>query len=172
MGVGMTTATGNALDGVTIGSRSAMVARVAVRRAANTHAVIENGQGVEVFFVLENDWRSALLGKILGFRSLRQDWNSYGSSPPSESAIRQAVRFVALMENQDPRPRVLPVSGGGIQFEWSCGTRELEVEVLENGNVEFLKVPDRESVGEEGNIGSLDRIEIEKLYSWLTHTEI
>lgn len=141
------------------------------RRAAVRQVVIENGQGVEVFSVLENTWCASLLEKISGFRSLRPNWNSYGSPPPSETAIRNAIQFVVLMEDEDPRPRVLPVSGGGIQFEWNCGERELELEFLPDGKVELLKVPDRESVGEEGRADSVNRIEVEKLFSWLTDTE-
>lgn len=172
MGVSMTTAADVALvGGMTIESRPAMAVRARFGRAALPRVSIENGQGVQVFLVLENTWPAALLGKISGFRSLQQNWNSYGSPPPSESAIRHAISFVALMEDQDPRPRVLPVSGGGIQFEWSRGERELELEFLPDGSAEFLKVPDRESVGEEGNIDSLGRVEIEKLFSWLTNTE-
>jgi hypothetical protein len=157
--------------GMTTESCSAMTAHTSGRWRVVRPSTTENGQGVEVFEVLQQPtWQSALAEKISGFRTLPQNWNSYGSQPPTEVAIRHAIYLLSILDHDCPRPRVLPVSGGGIQFEWDCNDRELELEILHDGSIEVL-VADTESVGEEETFDSLDRMNVEKLLSWLTNNE-
>ena len=128
-----------------------------------------NGQGVDVFPVLESNWRAGVLEKLSTFKKLPHSWNSYGSPPPSDKAIKNAASFLMMMSDENlPRPRVIPISGGGIQFEWNYGERELELEFRPDGTFEYLWVPDRNSDGTEVPLQTLSLKEIESLFSWLT----
>ena len=54
------------------------------------------------------------------------------------------------MEFDDlPLPQVVPVPGGGVQLEWRHGRREVEIEILPDGTMEFLRVEDGEPRDEE-----------------------
>jgi len=64
-------------------------------------------------------------------------------------------------------PRVIPVSGGGVQLEWSFGVREIEIEVDDDGLVEYLKT-ERGRPIEESQIGLADLTGIRSLLMWLT----
>lgn len=65
---------------------------------------------------------------------LRADWDSYGSPPVSERARHSAVDVILLLGERDlPHPNVVPVPGGGIQFEWELSGRELELEIEPDG---------------------------------------
>jgi hypothetical protein len=63
-----------------------------------------------------------------------------------------------------PVPRILPVSGGGIQFEWENGKRELEIEFRPDMNIEFLLAEDGEPIEARKDFKSVD-----DLLSWLIH---
>lgn len=128
-----------------------------------------DGQGVEVFPLLARTWRESVIEKLSSYRSLPHNWNSYGSPPPSTLAIQKAIGFVSvLLDDSQPRPRVTPVSGGGIQFDWSFGKRELEIEFLPNGTIKYIFSPDWDSDGIEDTIDSVTISEVARLFEWLT----
>lgn len=128
-----------------------------------------DGQGIEVFPILEKTWRASVIEKLASFRSLPPNWNSYDSPPPSQLAIKKAIGFVSsLLDDKQPRPRVTPVSGGGVQFDWSFGERELEIEFLPDGRIQYILAPNWDSDGIEGTIDTLSASEIADLLDWLT----
>lgn len=89
-----------------------------------------------------NEWQINAAKKILSFQSLRQpNWDSYGSKAMTNSVIDTAIDFLnnIWVENV-PDPYVIPVSGGAIQFEWTKGDRELEVEIRPDGSIMYLAV--------------------------------
>lgn len=160
-----------AMDGgVTIESHSAMGISGPQRKIVSHVFGNQTGQGVEVFPILgEKTWRGGIIEKLSQFRLLPPNWNSYGSPPPSPVAIKAAAWLVAnILDETQPRPRVTPVSGGGIQFEWSCGEKELEFEFRPDGSVEFLIVPNRSSEGIEAKQNTLSGQVMVTLLSWLT----
>jgi hypothetical protein len=64
-------------------------------------------------------WQVAAAKKILGFEHLPQNWDSYGSPPPSMAVIFTALFFIRKVRTVDPlRPRIVAVPGGGIQFDY------------------------------------------------------
>ena len=75
--------------------------------------------------------------------SLPAGWDGHGSPPLCEPAKAVAARLVSGTDLESlPTPHVSPVSGGGVQFEWRVGPRELEIEVLPDGSIEYLAVLD------------------------------
>jgi len=67
-----------------------------------------------------------------------------------------------------PIPFVAPVSGGGIQLDWSVAGRELELHIMPDGSIQFLRAFGGE-VLEEGPL-KLSPIETRALFAWLTST--
>jgi hypothetical protein len=77
---------------------------------------------------------------------LEPDWDSYGGEPPSELAITRAadlMREVAqrhwssLGEAAIPS-FVAPIADGGIHLEWAGPSGDLELQVGQQGNLDYL----------------------------------
>ena len=111
--------------------------------------------------VLDHD--DLLIDALVGLnrlRELEEDWDSYGSVPPSHDLLEVAESFVRATDWYFAPfllpPHITAVSGGGVQFEWHCGVRELEIEfgLIDDGGlpVEYLRV----SHGERFNDGVVE----------------
>jgi hypothetical protein len=88
--------------------------------------------------------KSALLAslrRIAELKSMPDDWDSYGSPRVQQLAARRAVGVVCAAATEEVRPpQIVPVSGGGLQIEWTSANRELEIEILPDGSIEYLAV--------------------------------
>jgi hypothetical protein len=112
-----------------------------------------------------SQWQIQGIKRLQEILSLPKDWDSYGSSPPTQEAVNTAMKLMTGIDiDYFVAPHVVPVSGGGLQLEWEAGTRELELEVLNDGSVEYLK-SERGDPIEEECIHDLD--EVRSLYIWL-----
>ncbi len=115
-----------------------------------------------------SDLQLKVFKRLFGFRRLLHDWDSYGSSPPSETAINVATKIIKVIDsNRFSMPRINPVSGGGIQLEWDIDTREIEIEILEDGSMQFLRVEGGDPL-DEGPISSIADVNVNSLLLWLT----
>ncbi|PYV30717.1 MAG: hypothetical protein DMG22_19440 [Acidobacteria bacterium] len=79
------------------------------------------------------------LRRIAELMLLPDDWDSYGSPRIQLVAAQRAAEVLSAAENEAfLTPQIVPVSGGGLQIEWTSGRRELEIEILPHGDVEYL----------------------------------
>ncbi len=119
---------------------------------------------------LRSQWELEAFRGVFKAEALKQDWDSYGSPPPTLRALNRALgilRGIAELDIQDlPVPFVVPVHGGGIQLEWTVGGREFELEISRDGSVEYLKAEDREPL-EEGRLEPIAE-QLRSLFAWLT----
>jgi len=100
------------------------------------------------------------LGEI---SKLPQNWDSYGSRPPTGLAIDLVIGVLTKID--DPRlqaARVVPTSGGGVQLEWNNGSQGFQLEVLGEGSAEYLRLDDNRPT-EEGSISPTDYDRIRSL---------
>jgi hypothetical protein len=117
-----------------------------------------------------NEWQLTAIKKVLGFKSLAPNWDSYGSPSPASCAIQAALSFlIDIPFSSLPAPRIVPVSGGGLQFEWISGERELEVEVRPEGSIEILKVENGLPLDDEEE--ALLAADIKPTFYWLFTAE-
>lgn len=65
-----------------------------------------------------------------------------------------------------PAPIIVPVPGGGVQFEWQLATRELEIEFCPGGRVEYLAVREDETA-DEGELSAANAMGIYALLGFL-----
>lgn len=85
------------------------------------------------------DWLRDALAAIERLAMYRQDWDSYGSAPPSPESLAKARELTLYFAVKGlPGPEIRAVSGGGIQLEWRPGTAELELMILPEGRVFYL----------------------------------
>jgi hypothetical protein len=98
-------------------------------------------------------WRTFATGESGSSRCVLLNVASYKSGHYFLAAlmVERAIQLLTFLEWDDlPVPQIGPVPGGGIQIEWHVAERELAIEVLPNGSVEFLPVE-----GEAMNEGPL-----------------
>ncbi|MFQ5538907.1 MAG: hypothetical protein ACE5FB_00775 [Candidatus Binatia bacterium] len=118
------------------------------------------------FVPILSNWQTQALRALFQIATLPHNWDSYGSPPLSPTSLATSIDLLSEIDLDDlPIPHVAPVPGGGVQFEWSVGQRELEFEILRDGSVEFLKVDSKQPV-EEGQLRYVDQMF--SLLSWLT----
>jgi len=95
------------------------------------------------------------------------NWDGEGGEPISRRTLSIAGELLLpLAKIQPPVPRIAPVLGGGIQFEWEVAGRELEIEILPDGSVEYL-VAEGEAT-HEGELTAWPTDEVRRLVYWLT----
>jgi len=123
-------------------------------------------------------WQKDVLIRLLELIRLPKNWDSYGSEPPRQSVANLTWIILGTLELEHlPTPFIAPVSGGGLQIEWQIGNRGLELEILIDGLVNYLKTEGAESI-EEGQLefveeGQLEiaKVSVQHLISWLISTE-
>src|SRR2546428_9095543 len=70
-------------------------------------------------------WKLDAALQVLELGRLQQNWDSYGSPQPSLGVTDKAIAIIRSIPFEDlPTPHVVPVAGGGIQFEWNILGRE------------------------------------------------
>ena len=121
-----------------------------------------------VVFVSElSQWQIDAIRKLDQLHALPRDWDSYGSSPPSEIAVKAAVRLILDIDfDYFVSPHIVPISGGGVQLEWSLGSREVEIEIDSEGSAEYLECSFGKPI-EEGPISLVDVAQVRSLLTRL-----
>jgi len=98
------------------------------------------------------EWLRDALGELDELRRLDNDWDSYGSPPPTPDAIRKARELILrLAEECAPTPSIRPFGGGGIQIESGTSRSELQLTVDPNGQAFFLALAPQGQI-EEGEL--------------------
>lgn len=114
-----------------------------------------------------NDWQVKAIKKLASFSALEQGWDSYGSPSISDDVLDIATDIVAkaTVDYVSP-PRIIPVSGGGVQIEWSRESREIEVEVHPDLSIEVL-LSENGQPQEDLELPGVDPAFVGILLSWL-----
>lgn len=99
--------------------------------------------------------------------TLPDNWDGYDASPINENCIATARRLVKSLAGATPRPRVVPLSTGGVQFEWDKGGRSLEIGVDAPDEINYLKFDPASEIEECGSVASEDPSAIRSLIMWL-----
>lgn len=107
-------------------------------------------------------WQVRAIEKIAALSRLRQNWDSYGSPPVSKRVIDLAVQLIRLSRVDVPTPRVVPISGGGVHFEWSVGSKSFEFEIRGDMSADFLTCQN------DAPVNQTPRRSINELLRWLT----
>ena len=123
-------------------------------------------------------WQKDVLKRLLELIRLPKNWDSYGSEPPRQSVANFAWLILGTLDLEHlPTPFIAPVSGSGLQIEWHVGNRSLELEILIDGLVDYLKTEGAESLeegqlefGGEGQV-EIGKVSVQHLISWLISTE-
>lgn len=112
-------------------------------------------------------WQVDALHKLATFELLPPNWDSYGSPRPSDNVLDFTRSLIAgITVTSVPAPRIIPISGGGIQLYWEKGTHEIDLKVHSDLTSSALVVENGEILAETP-IQSLSASMINALLSWL-----
>ena len=75
-----------------------------------------------------------LLSVMISWQAQSDQWFG-GEERPTLVTMQRALNLLTLNEFSGPLPVVRPTSAGGVQFEWSDGPNEFEIEMLSDGRV-------------------------------------
>ncbi|ULA59828.1 MAG: hypothetical protein LZF60_160158 [Nitrospira sp.] len=127
-------------------------------------------QGIDV---IKDDpqwtWQKELVLQVIACYSLEPNWDSYGGLSPSIETVWAAIELIDSIPQFDPpRPRIVPLATGGIQFEWRLDQKELDIEVAEDGSYRSLKFDPSSSANDtEKELPLTSLSEVKGLLSWL-----
>lgn len=139
------------------------VATNAVQRAQShlrTHAGVAVNTSIPVGGI--EPWRTERIQKVCGFGGLPANWDGRGSAAPGMAVRAMAIDFLMSVPSSIGAPRIVPVSAGGVHFEWSLDGRELEVSVDENCRFEALYVENGVPLDED------PPMDMQAWFAWLT----
>jgi hypothetical protein len=109
-------------------------------------------------------WQSEAIKGVYKVRALKPDWDGEGGQPPSSDVGRTALAIISYLSSEDlPPPFVAPTPQGGISLEWVAKDRELELELLPELKLLFLKTQSDEPIEE----GQTDILQLTNLFKWL-----
>jgi hypothetical protein len=113
------------------------------------------------------DFTAAVLAELDRLSRLPKNWDSYGAPPIDPRIIAEAKKFVeALPENLAYRPHVVPMSTGGLQFEWHHQGKILELEFESLKTMHFLQWHPQARVEEEDTFPASDVDRAVDLIQW------
>lgn len=111
------------------------------------------------------------LKTLFSYRQLPQNWDSYGSPPPTADAVysAQSILYLTLSTRVADVPHLRPLSGGGIQISWRGENRELDLAILKDGIVDFLQCEDDDVIEERQAVPLSQMLsELEAHIDWVT----
>jgi len=128
-----------------------------------TDPTYESGQ---IVVAIEPKWLVKAKYDLDRIMALPENWDYYGSPSIPAVLYSNAENFLRSLEVEDIEPPfVVPVSGGGIQFEWQNKTRELEIEFVQSNVFGYLKIIGDEPV-DEGQFSVQDYNSARLLIKW------
>jgi hypothetical protein len=112
-------------------------------------------------------------GEIERLRRLEAGWDGYGALPVHADIIQAAKALVrGLSPNIAPRPRVVPLSSGGLQIEWTAGNVALELEFESPFVIRYLKWNPTAGEPEEQTVPVGESDQVEALIRWFSQQDV
>ena len=110
------------------------------------------------------------LDRLESVASLAHGWDSEGGPPPNSQLVGAAANLLQYLQRDDlPLAFVCPIAGGGLQLEWSSGGKEVELELIDERTIGFLRAEAAPSgrIIESGEYPISDINKSRELLDWL-----
>ena len=134
----------------------------------NRFPVAAPAQTTQVSRLIEfGPWTRSAQNRVRALADLLSGWDGKNSPPIQDNAKRQVFGVIdALTKLQMPAPHIVPVPGGGLQFEWHTSINELEIEIAPDGTMGFLAVDSEGSMLAGDISGTLNHASLTPLSAW------
>lgn len=125
-------------------------------------------QTVQVTRVMEQTmWSKVARERLKELAMLPENWNGYGSPKIHADSIEESFNLLSEFAKLGMgEPRIVPISGGGVQLEWRNSKSELEIEILPNRSVQFLLVDSFDEMFEGQIVENGNMAEFTPLTCW------
>lgn len=109
-----------------------------------------------------SEGRARILAKLSALLNLDEDWDESGSPRIDPLAFELATTIaMRVPEEGESLLSIVPVPGGGLQYEWHAADWSFELEILPDRTMEYLLViregPTREGMWSEDALEGLFR---------------
>jgi hypothetical protein len=144
-----------------------MTLATTTRRRGSTEARQDDPEHWLLAGHYDPDFVSAVDAELDELSRLGPNWDGYGAPPIDRGITAAAKQFIRdLPPNLVYRPRVVPMSTGGLQFEWHQGPKILELELEDARTVRYLQWDPGHSVKEEETFRAADIDRAVELIQW------
>jgi hypothetical protein len=93
---------------------------------------------------MAGQWRNEALGQMSKFNHIEIKTDAWSPKRPSPSVWECAKNLILdFPDDFLPTPFVMATIDGGIELEWHADERELDIGILSNGKMEYLKLENR-----------------------------
>ncbi len=116
------------------------------------HDLNQDSQSWRFESYYDPQFHSTLNDELDRISALEQNWDGYNAPPLTQELIDAARILVDVLDGIACRPNVVPLSGGGVQFEWHNGPQSLELGIEGFDHVNYLKYDPRYGMEEDGFI--------------------
>lgn len=87
-------------------------------------------------------WEPEVIARIRELLELEQGWDTYDGEPIDPTTAGYALKLLSRVRTaMTPEPVVVPLSNGGLQFEWSINHSRLEIAVYAPYDSEVTELP-------------------------------
>ena len=118
-------------------------------------------------------FKKEVVAQIKALRKLPAGWDGYHAPKISPAIVQAAITFVnALPDQIAPRPRIVPLISGALQFEWDAGPRSLEFEFEDEETIHYLKWDPPTKTEEEDSFDVSDVGRAESLIRWFSSPHV
>ncbi|HEY5315542.1 MAG TPA: hypothetical protein VIK18_23630 [Pirellulales bacterium] len=86
-------------------------------------------------------WLSVTRNQLRAIGTLSSGWDSHGAGPLNPDSIERAWGLICQLSAWIPglrKPHVNPTRSGGVQLEWTSGSRYFEIEFLNANTAHFF----------------------------------
>ena len=94
-----------------------------------------------------------MYGMLARFSDLPENWDSYGGSPISASAIAEARRILTVaIKLRLPTPWVAPGGDAGIGIQWDTNRTELYIDIVPGEETTYVLTPKEGDLSEDDGV--------------------
>lgn len=116
---------------------------------------------------------SYIEGELERLHGLTEGWDGYRGRVIDPDVLDAARRLAARFpQDLVPRPHVVPLAAGTLQYEWSAGNVALELEFESPTTIRYLKWNPAAGEPEEDTVQVADYAAIESLLHWYARQHV
>lgn len=120
-----------------------IVTMIAERVRTAPKSVVLRGDLITVPGVRANgrDWLLQALNRLDSVAGLPSGWDGEGGPPLNPEIVASAATLLQYLQRDDvPLPFICPIAGGSLQMEWSSEGKQVELELVDQQTMAFLRV--------------------------------
>lgn len=128
----------------------------------------EGSLTTQVTFVIDlGPWTRCAQERVCELAVLQDGWDGHNSPAVTAAAKERALSAIDFLTKfKMPKPHIVPLSGGGLQFEWSNSVNELEIEIAADGSLGYLAMDSAKEIQAGELADQYGLVEIAPILTW------